>query len=56
MGRKPKFPVERAIEKFFDSARIYLFERPKNDMDRMAHSMELISFILLGIALLLRIR
>lgn len=54
--KKSKYALEEAVTKFFNSARIYFFTRPKDKMDKIAHTMELISWILLGAAIIFRMR
>lgn len=52
--RKPKYKLEKEIEQFFDRAGRYLFVKPKNKMDKIVHTMELISWILLTAAIIFR--
>ena len=34
MGKWTKYPIEKALENFIDAARRWLFEIPKNKMDK----------------------
>lgn len=53
--RTEKYPIEKAIERFFDRAGEYLFVRKKTKEERMAHTMELIAWLFLTAAIILRV-
>ena len=64
MKKTKKYPIEEATEKvFLELARLirafrkYCFEFiPKNKMDKYAHTVELISWIMLTFAIILRMK
>ena len=63
MGKIDKYPIETAAEKLIDQLRIslkkitkFFFVIPEKKMDKYIYIMETISWILLGLALIWRIR
>ena len=52
MGKWTKYPIEKALENFIDAARRWLFEVPKNKMDKYFWIVDHIIWVIFTIKIL----